>query len=441
MLVRQGLRLKKQKISRVAEVVAFLAIAAIAGPSRGSSPDAPNDSFQQELQSVRSLQFARSAWWLNGVKLQGTTPVVLADNALAYATVELYGENLAAATEVDFLDDSGTQVEDVVYLPAGTSKEISRTLPILNATIRIRLPSDGRSVGGGRVIIKRAFGPPSEGDKPVSLTASLPLLSLFQHDPSDEKTKLFEVGRAVAFVQIAEPTATNACTGFLITKNIVATAAHCLREARSAETGSDWKDSLCRRIGIVFGLGRSDRLPGPNDKWSTHCKSVVYLDTEVHRVGTGHDVASWFDLGDVALLTVESSNDTGGRTPIPSALITGSPPARFRYTLVSIIQLPQGQPERVARDCAANSTSMPPLFVHHCATAPGSSGAPVLYYDGKGWVLVGMHTCCADQVVSSDTPEDLRDALKLENTGIDLSGLQKAWKTIAASPPSVGRVP
>jgi V8-like Glu-specific endopeptidase len=208
--------------------------------------------------------------------------------------------------------------------------------------------------------------------------------------------------------------------------NVLATAAHCLRVARAAETGLDWRSTICRRIGITF-----DFRSGAREKdagWSTHCSKLVYLDEkESPNPATGGQFAGK-DLTDIALMTVDLAKDDGigAGKRLPLALGSAGDAKLF-----SVIQHPQGDPQRVARDCVTQSGQQgSPLFLHRCATAPGSSGAPVVFYDGEGWRLFGMHTCCAHQMaVSAESPGDLHDSLQVVNFGINVDALEKAFGT------------
>jgi hypothetical protein len=65
-----------------------------------------------------------------------------------------------------------------------------------------------------------------------------------------------------------------------------------------------------------------------------------------------------------------------------------------------------------------------PLLAHHCGTTPGSSGSPIVVYDGQAWQVFGMHTCCADQhALSAATVDQWRQALEVVNFGVASTAL------------------
>jgi Trypsin-like peptidase domain len=399
---------------RIANFACMLSVAWFVLPSDCSAAAIePSDDFQQTF-NVSLLMFQANSFWRSGSKVAGDAPVLIDNNARSYATVEVVGEELSNATSVEFLSVNGRDVLDSIELPRDTATEVYRTIPLTNSTIRIRVSAN--TVGKGRIIVKKILRPFSETEVPAQLTAALQDIVDFAKNDSPEKKQLASLGESIAFLQIAEPDKTVGCTGFVIAPNMVATAAHCLRGAKSAEAGNDWKTAVCRRIGLLFGFRSSKRDSTPMA--SMHCDSVLYLDEKPTSGGEG--LPTGYDITDVAVMRVSALKRPALAIAPIDALTTSSP------VLVSVIQHPQGLSLKVASDCAAAPDKQKPLFKHKCPTAYGSSGAPVVLFKGSVWRVIGMHTCCGGSEITGETPESLRQAIALWNAGLTIDAVVHA---------------
>jgi hypothetical protein len=154
------------------------------------------------------------------------------------------------------------------------------------------------------------------------------------------------------------------CTGFLVTKDLLMTASHCLLG----------QSDFCEQTIAVFGFERGDRK-----SFARKCEEIVYMNRSL----------------DVALLRLLPSD--GDLPTIPLQFVGPSD------TAVSVIQHPRGGIKLISRPgCRITMSHAEGLrsyddlirsdldglgFEHDCDTIDGSSGSPVLAADG----LVGVH--------------------------------------------------
>jgi hypothetical protein len=116
---------------------------------------------------------------------------------------------------------------------------------------------------------------------------------------------LAEVGSAVALLQLAGGERTETCTAFLVRRELLVTAAHCLRDLVSAEAPVDWQHTACRRIGVLFDYRVADR----NDQGSRalHCTEVLLLNKEAHPVQPTEGPQGTVDTADIAILQLDNT--------------------------------------------------------------------------------------------------------------------------------------
>jgi hypothetical protein len=408
-------------MNRIASLAALITLCGTFCAETHAQPPPPSAPFQRVLQEGRLLQFHDGRWHSGTTKLFESAPIVVEHSKWAYATIEIYGENLPRSTTVEFIGNADT-VEDKVVLPTGNTQQMVRTIPLGSETVRVRIQGPAAAVGSGRIAIARVLRPLTAGDVPVGIGNGLTSILLFAGSLSPEKRALADAAQAVAFIQIADPTETNACTGFLVAPDLIATAAHCLRTARAAESAQSGATDVCRRIGLTFDFRSAER--GNGTVQSIHCRSVLVLKAE-NPVPRDHGLLTGVDRSDIALLSVDAASiklPSGSARPYVALDTTAS------GTLSTVVQHPQGDVQLVASDCAWSRESEAPLLSHKCSTAPGSSGSPILQLkaDGK-WVVIGIHTCCSHQgSVSGDTAVALQESFSITNFGISASALAAA---------------
>lgn len=162
----------------------------------------------------------------------------------------------------------------------------------------------------------------------------------------------------------ARPARTVPCTGFMISKDMMMTAAHCLAGQLT----------LCRQTVAVFGYEVGDK-----EAHSRKCKAVVFSNGAL----------------DVTILKLGATDRSVTALPLQ--------PAPPNVSDAAVVQHPRGSVMMVAETgCAIKRQPAPTIwnrardlrddlldagFEHTCDTDTGTSGAPVLAMGG----LVGIH--------------------------------------------------
>jgi protease YdgD len=209
-----------------------------------------------------------------------------------------------------------------------------------------------------------------EGAAPALVAPRLP--GIGSHDPRMRVDPEAGPWRAVGKVQAAGSSYTMFCTGTLIGRTTVLTAAHCLYSIR---TRSYLPAGL---LHFVVGLD--------GERFAGHARGVRYV------IGPGFDptVTGKTPGADWAILTIDAPLGTADRV---LALSDHSPTIG---TLVMLGGYSQDRRYVLTADSSCRvlsvSTDMSgrPLLEHSCTGTRGVSGAPVLTEENGTWRIAGI---------------------------------------------------
>ncbi|WP_084113217.1 trypsin-like serine peptidase [Belnapia moabensis] len=399
-------------------------------------PISPEARHLEDLGSgLRHLDFRNGSWFVNNDRIFDLSPVVISNNPRRYVVLEAYAEKIDATVELDFIDSINGTLLDSIAFTRGQSSDAMRTVPLAARAVRVRLR--GNPGVSGRVVISRALVPLPPPDAPQQLASGLTRVSLLAAAVDPASRSIVTASRAVAMVQIAEPAGTFACTGFLISSEILATAAHCVRGLIPPDRPTGWQRTACSRIGILFDY--IDTAFDDTGTHAVHCVEIAYVkdprpiwvmtvDGQSRVTDEAREGAQVHDAADFALLRVDPKSirlkDAADRT----RLAVGSDLPSSAGGPVWLVQHPWGDVQRVAAQCEGRSLAGTPLLLHRCSSGKGTSGAPILRQDQHGdWQVVGLHVCCGDaRPMHSGNIDAYRRALSAENFGVSASQIRAA---------------
>jgi V8-like Glu-specific endopeptidase len=195
------------------------------------------------------------------------------------------------------------------------------------------------------------------------------------------------------------------CTGFLVSKNLLLTNNHCLEKSTSFSRLPQGND--CSDIEIQFDFN----LQGALEKTTrTRCLRV-----------RGND-----PILDYALLQLDPNNiKVSG---IERRWLKFKDAALSNPAKVVIIHHPAGLAKKISYNCDLYPRTENDLE-HNCATASGSSGAPVL---NDQWEVIGLHYKGAfnENLTMADIERMLADGEEFFNKAKPVSAISSFTKTI-----------
>ncbi len=356
------------------------------------------------------LRFTSGKWLLQGGPTDDSAVLVVANNVRAYATIEVFGEDLDSSVTLQFLNGQSGQILDKVVIDAGTSPAALRTIPLVSR--RILVKTVGAPPGVGQVTVSRVLVPKPSAGVPHGLMESIMPVSHYRGTVDPSRRALYDAAASVPLLQIAKPTETVICTAFLVAKDTLATAGHCVRMLMPNESTADWEQAPCASIGILFDFVDASASPVAP---AVHCLAVRVLPKAEAPVGLLDLPSLTLDVRDVAVLRIDPTAtrraDGRLRQPLPLKDLSDE-------SFASVISYPQGDIEGVANDCEVYGNLLKTLVPHRCSTAPGSSGAPVLELTEDGWQVVGLHICCDGGPIDGSTRPQLINAGKRINLSL-----------------------
>jgi len=184
---------------------------------------------------------------------------------------------------------------------------------------------------------------------------------------------------------VAQPRAAY-CTGFLVSQNLIATAAHCVRA--DEDTGA--RGLACSELSVVFDY----RMSADGEGTEALERDAIYrcdaVEDGLYYPGGGPD---WriFRL-DRAVLSAE-------RPALPISTATDLSPG----TAVASIGHPAGLPMKVMGNAAVLRARPLGGYITDLDTFTGSSGSPVLADLGCGSVVVGLLSNGHADFIASET--------------------------------------
>jgi hypothetical protein len=364
----------------------------------------------ESLPTFMPLKLKNGKWLVWGEPTDDTTVLVVPHNPRAYATIEVFGEDLTSPVTLQFQDGESGRIVDTIEISVGTSAAALRTIPLVASRILVQIA--GSPASGGEVTVSRVLVPKPSAGVPHGLMESITPIIRYRGILDQSRRALYDAAASVALLQIAKPRETVACTAFLVAPDALATAGHCVRILIPNGTTTDWQQAPCASIGILFDYVDASTSPGG---WAAHCQSVGVLRKSDAPIELLDIHSLTLDIGDVAVLRID-----------PAAAMR--PDGRFRQPLVSkdlrteslasVVSYPQGDIEGVANDCEVYGNIQAALVLHRCSTAPGSSGAPVMELTQVGWRVVGLHVCCDGGPIDGFTWATLINAGKRINLAL-----------------------
>ena len=210
-------------------------------------------------------------------------------------------------------------------------------------------------------------------------------LSLYAEDG-----RFGEVASPVGKIEVTwKIAATGMCTGVIVDKYTILTAAHCLKNPHNYPGATDEIESIRLIMGFhqegqdqnnytQNGSLRIFNLAPPEEVIKNETVDYAILRAEGNKTDNGDEI---------------DPSDAWGRARISSQVLSHKSPV----TPLIAIHHPEGLPKRITRfDCRTlwrrlgpdqSNASFP--FTHHCDTTDGSSGGPIFHAD-KG-LIVGIH--------------------------------------------------
>jgi hypothetical protein len=387
-------------------VCALASIFSIPQISAALADPPPAESAHLQTVGAPRLSF-HDGHWHDGVRALGEVEQKLVSGStFPYVVVEAFADGLTDDAEVSLMNEDGKIIDSLRVTPL-TENSTVVSIPLPFQEIRVRASMDG--AGKGRVVISRVMAPPPAGDSPNALLPMLTPASAFSQSGTPGAKELYQAARGVVLIQVAAKHEIITCSGFLVTNDLVATAAHCIQpyfDSANEKNGGGY-DARCDKVGVAFEV--QGRIGTPV---SIHCNDITYFSVKQQFIDVmGGSPPRFVDQADIALLRVNPSAISARPRP---PLTIGSATTEPAY----LISYPWGGIERIASACGIQS-GIGALLYHRCSTTPGSSGAPVLQWiDGK-YEVVGIHVCCSNQgSIDGNTQELFHDAQGLFNVAI-----------------------